>query len=190
MNSPQEVYAKDRQAWRAWLEAHHATEKSVWLVYDKGPGRTLPYDAIVEEALCFGRVDCVPGTADDAHAKIYVSRRKPKSAWSKTNRERVARLRERGLMTPAGERAVAVARANGEWEHLETSDRFERPPALVEQRAANPAAQAFYDAMPLSSHRIILEWIYAAKAEATKQRRITEMVELAAQGIKAHHPRQ
>ncbi len=190
MPTAPEFYAKDRQAWRAWLEAHHAKEKAVWLIYDKGQNRSLTYDAIVEEALCFGWIDSVSGKVSDTQAKLYISRRKPKSAWSQSNKTRVAALRAQGLMTPAGEQAVAVAQANGAWEQLEVSDRFERPPELVAQLAANPAAQAFYDAMPPSSHRIILEWIYAAKTEATKLKRIAEAVELAAQGIKAHHYRQ
>ncbi len=188
-----EFYASDRASWRAWLAAHHDSEQSVWLVYDKdrpGAPRPLPYAAIVEEALCFGWVDSVPGTVSDTQAKIYVSRRKPKSAWSRANKERIAALRAAGLMTPAGEQAVAIAQTNGMWDQLAVSDRFEIPQELVAQLAANPAAQAFYDAMPPSSHRIILEWIYAAKTEATKRKRIMETVELAAKGIKAHHYRQ
>lgn len=188
-----EFYAPDRAAWRAWLTAHHETEQAVWLVYDKdqpGARRALPYAVIVEEALCFGWVDSVPGTVGATQAKLYVSRRKPKSAWSKANKERVVALRAAGLMTPAGEQAVAVAQANGMWDHLAVSDRFELPPELVSQLAANPAAQAFYDALPPSSHRIILEWIYTAKTQETKLRRIRETVELAAKGIKAHHYRQ
>ncbi|HET9109406.1 MAG TPA: YdeI/OmpD-associated family protein [Ktedonobacterales bacterium] len=193
MKNTPEFYAQDRAAWRAWLETHHDREHSVWLVYDKGaPGqpRPLPYDAIVEEALCFGWVDSVPGKVSDTQAKLYISRRKPKSAWSKANKERIAKLREAGLMMPAGEQAVAIAQANGMWEHLETSDQFELPPELVAQLAANPRAQAFFSVMPPSSHRIILEWIYAARTEETKLKRIHETVEMAAKGIKAHHYRQ
>jgi uncharacterized protein YdeI (YjbR/CyaY-like superfamily) len=190
MKNAAEFYAKDRAAWRAWLANHHATEQSVWLIYDKGPSRSLSYDAIVEEALCFGWVDSVSGKVSDSQAKLYISKRKPKSAWAKTNKERIAQLREQGLMAPAGEEAVAIAQANGMWEHLERSDRFEAPPELHAQLAANPAAKTFYDAMPPSSHRIILEWIYAARTEETKLKRIAETVRLAAQGIKAHHYRQ
>ena len=190
MSDTATYYAPDRAAWRAWLAAHHATTQAIWLIYDKGPARALTYDAIVEEALCFGWVDSKPGKVSETQAKIYVSQRQPRSAWSKTNKERVDRLRELGLMTPAGERAIAIAQANGAWSQLAISDTFAIPPELAEQLAANPAAQAFYDAMAPSSHRIILEWIYAAKTEATRQKRIAETVEMAAKGIKAHHYRQ
>lgn len=190
MRTAKDYYAKDREAWRSWLQANSATEQAVWLIYDKGTKRRLPYEAIVEEALCFGWVDSRPGTVSDTQGKIYVSRRKPTSAWSKANKDRIVKLRAQGLMTPAGERAVEIAQANGTWEQLEASDRFELPAELVAQLAANPQAKAFYDAMPPSSHRIILEWIYAAKTEETKRKRITETVRLAAQGVKAHHYRQ
>jgi uncharacterized protein YdeI (YjbR/CyaY-like superfamily) len=191
-NAP-EFYARDRAAWRAWLAAHHDHEQAVWVIYDKdqpGSPRPLPYDAIVEEALCFGWIDSVPGKVSATQAKLYVSRRKPRSAWSRANRDRIGALRAAGLMTPAGERAVAVAQASGTWQHLERSDRFEMPTELIEQLAAHPTAQAFFDALPPSSHRIILEWIYAAKTEETRRKRIQETVDLAAQGIKAHHYRQ
>ncbi|MDF2461528.1 MAG: hypothetical protein K0S68_931, partial [Candidatus Saccharibacteria bacterium] len=36
-----EYYAKDRAAWRKWLVENHDKEQAVWLVYDKGEGRTL-----------------------------------------------------------------------------------------------------------------------------------------------------
>src|SRR5579859_4246553 len=96
MDAIPEFYAADRQAWRAWLVAHHATERAVWLIYDKGQQhqpRRLPYAAIVEEALCFGWVDSVPGKVSGTQAKLYVSRRKPTSAWSKANKARIEMLR-------------------------------------------------------------------------------------------------
>jgi uncharacterized protein YdeI (YjbR/CyaY-like superfamily) len=108
-----EFYAQDRHAWREWLETHHAVEQAVWLIYDKGPHRRLPYDAIVEEAWCFGWIDSRPGTVNETQSKLYMSRRKPKSAWSQANKDRIAKLRAQGLMTPAGEQAVATAQANG-----------------------------------------------------------------------------
>jgi uncharacterized protein YdeI (YjbR/CyaY-like superfamily) len=190
MINAKEFYAPDRGAWRAWLAANHATEQSVWLVYDKDAGRALTYEAIVEEALCFGWIDSVSGKVSETQRKLYISRRKPQSAWAKSNKERVERLRALGLMTPAGERAIAAAQANGAWSRLDASDRLELPPELVRQLEADPTAKAFFESMSPSSQRIILEWIYAARTEVTQLKRITETVALATRGIKAHHQRQ
>ena len=190
MNNAPEFYAPDRPAWREWLETHHDSEQSVWLVFDKGPGRKLSYDEIVEEALCFGWVDSIPGKVSDTQSKLYVSRRKPKSAWSKANKDRIERLTAAGLMAPAGIAAVELAKSSGTWDALNASDRLEMPQELADLLDQHPKAQTFYEAMSPSSKKIILEWIYSAKTNATRTKRIVETVELAEQGIKAHHYRQ
>lgn len=190
MDKVETFYAPSRPAWRAWLTKNHQTKQSVWLVYDKGPDRQLSPADITEEALCFGWIDSVPGKVSDTQAKIYVAKRKPKSAWSKINKERAERMIKEKLMAPAGMKMVETAKQNGMWDHLEKTQNDIPPPELVKALSANPKAKAFYDSMPPSSHRIILEWIYGAKTQETKMKRISETVELAAQGIKAHHYRQ
>ena len=113
-DAPQ-VPVADRAAWRDWLAQHAAGSTGVWLVYDKGPGRRLSYDDIVEEALCFGWVDSRPRALDDTHAMLYVAPRTPRSSWSRANKARVERLIDAGAMTPAGRAVVAAARARGRW---------------------------------------------------------------------------
>lgn len=183
-------YAADRAAWRHWLLEHHQTETAVWLIYDKGPGRTMAWADIVQEALCFGWVDSRPGKVSETRSKLYVSRRKPKSAWSKINKAYVEQLAAAGLMMPAGLAAVELAKRNGAWEALTKSDNLELPSELVRQLAANQAAHAHFEAFPASAKRAILEWIYGAKRPETRQKRVDETVRLAAQGERANHYRQ
>jgi uncharacterized protein YdeI (YjbR/CyaY-like superfamily) len=183
-------YAKDRAEWHDWLLNNHNNQQSVWLIYDKGASRTLSYDDIVEEALCFGWIDSIPGKVSDTQTKIYVSKRKPKSVWSKTNKERIEKLLSLGMMHPSGKAAIDTAKANGSWDALNQSDKFEIPLELQSLLDTSPKAKEFYFSLPPSSHKIILEWIYAAKKEETKLARINETVSLANKGIKAHHYRQ
>jgi uncharacterized protein YdeI (YjbR/CyaY-like superfamily) len=82
-----EFYAKNRAAWRGWLQRNHDTQQAVWLIYDKGAHRTLSWEDIVQEALCFGWIDSKPGKVSETQSKLYVSRRKSKSVWSKNNFE-------------------------------------------------------------------------------------------------------
>lgn len=185
-----EVYCRDRPAWRAWLEANHVSTDSIWLIFDKGLTRQLSGDDMVEEALCFGWIDSKPGKVDEHRSKIYMSKRKPKSVWSKINKDRIARLEAAGLMAPAGVKAVELAKANGSWDALNASDALTMPPALTAALQANALAQDYFDAFPPSSRRAILEWIYQAKTDSTRIKRIIETVELAAQNIRAHHYRQ
>ena len=63
----EQVQVSSRAEWRAWLADHHADAPGVWLVtFKKAAGdRHVPYDDVVEEALCFGWVDSRPRTLDD-----------------------------------------------------------------------------------------------------------------------------
>ena len=178
-------HAADRRAWRAWLAEHHATETGVWLVYDKGSGRSITWEEIVQEALCFGWVDSVAGTVSETQSKIYVSRRKPGSTWSRINKAHVEALRAAGLMTPAGQEAVDRAKANGAWDALNRSDNLEIPPDLQALLDAEPTAAANFAAFPPSTKRNILQWIYSAKRDETRQRRVSETVRLAAENVRA-----
>lgn len=93
-----------RHEWREWLEKHHRDYKEIWLIYYKKtsgkPG--ISYEESVEEALCFGWIDgAIKGIDQETYAGRFTPRR-PKSPWSNSNRERVARLLREGRMTQAG----------------------------------------------------------------------------------------
>jgi uncharacterized protein YdeI (YjbR/CyaY-like superfamily) len=83
-----------RTAWRAWLRRHAKVEKDVWLIYyRKGSGHTrISYNDAVEEALCFGWIDSTVKTYDSQRVAQRFSPRKPGSAVSQTNQERLIRL--------------------------------------------------------------------------------------------------
>jgi uncharacterized protein YdeI (YjbR/CyaY-like superfamily) len=51
---------------------------------------------------------------------------------------------------------------------------------------ANDSARKHFENFSDSSKRIILEWIYSAKGDETRRKRVQETVHLAEQGIKAH----
>ena len=59
MSDEKRVEAETREAWRAWLREHHASDDHVWLVfYKQHTGiRSIDYEASVQEALCYGWVD-------------------------------------------------------------------------------------------------------------------------------------
>lgn len=183
-------YAKNREEWRQWLQDNHQKESSVWLVFDKGKERTLSWEDIVQEALCFGWVDSKPGKVSDTQSKLYISKRNPKSAWSKINKEHVKKMQKAGLMTSVGQALVDEAKKNGAWDALRKSDSLIEPEELKKQLDNTPAARANFDNFSPSSKKIILEWIYSAKRDETRIKRISQTVELAEKNIKANHYRQ
>lgn len=190
MNDTPHFYAKNRADWRNWLSKNHDKEKSIWLVFDKGKNRTLSWEDIVQEALCFGWVDSRPGKVSETQSKLYLSRRNPKSAWSKINKDHVEKMQVQGLMTPAGQKVIDAAIKSGAWDRLNNSDNLIEPQELHKMLNDNPAARDNFNKFSTSSKKIILEWIYSAKREETKVNRIIKTVELAGQNIKANHHRQ
>ena len=107
----------DAATWRSWLLAHHATAPEVWLVLPhRASGRAGPtYEESVEQALCVGWIDGIRRRHDETASRMRFTPRRPRSGWSDSNRERVARLEAAGLMTPAGTAEVDRARADGRW---------------------------------------------------------------------------
>ena len=98
MAATDHLHLTDRREWRAWLDAHHDRESEIWLVYHKkhsGKPR-IPYDAAVEEALCFGWIDSIVKRIDDEKYAQKFTPRKDDSTWSAINRKRVAKLIDQG----------------------------------------------------------------------------------------------
>lgn len=178
------VQPKDRAAWRAWLIAHHATARGVWLVtYRTSSGRPrLAYDAAVEEALCVGWIDSTGGTLDAERGLLWFAPRSPRSGWAGSNKARIERLRAAGLMLPAGLATVAEAKRRGTWTLLDDAEALVVSPDLADALDTQPLARSNWDATSPSSRRTWLGWIAQARRPETRARRIAETARLAALG--------
>jgi len=182
-------HARTRKEWRRWLEKKGASEKSVWLIiYHKASDtRSIYYDEAVEEALCFGWIDSVAHKRNKESKYQFFTHRKPKSNWSKINRERAERMIASGLMTPAGQKLIDLAKKTGTWEAMVDVHNMVIPPDLQKQFDRNKKALKNFQAFSPSSRRIILGWIHSAKKPETRKKRIEETVRLAKDNIKANH---
>jgi uncharacterized protein YdeI (YjbR/CyaY-like superfamily) len=184
-----QVTARSRAEWRQWLVANHLRQESVWLVtYKKHLGDLhLPYNDIVEEALCFGWIDSLPRALDEKRTMLLISPRRRGSVWSQSNKDRVGRLIEQGRMSPAGLKKVEEAKADGSWSLLDNLDKI--PSDLVAALAADSRAASNFKEFSPSAKRGILAWIRMAKTEQTRLRRIGQTVGLAAENLKPNQPR-
>ena len=111
-------YARNRKEWREWLEKNYDTSPGIWLIYHKkcADKTCVSYDDTVEGALSFGWIDSKVNKLDDERYMQVFTPRKPKSIWSKINKQRVEKLIEQGLMTPAGLEKIETAKADGSWD--------------------------------------------------------------------------
>jgi uncharacterized protein YdeI (YjbR/CyaY-like superfamily) len=162
------VIARDIDEWRTWLAANSRSANEVWLVIPhKNSGTpSIRHHEAVEQALCFGWIDGLQRRHDAHSAEQRFSPRRPVSTWSQVNRERAARMTESGLMTPAGQAVIDLAKATGRWEVTVPAEVRERLDGFESFRALAP-----------SSRRLTLEWIAAAKRPETRQRRLERTIQ-------------
>jgi uncharacterized protein YdeI (YjbR/CyaY-like superfamily) len=174
----------DRAAWRAWLATNHATATGVWAVtYRRAAGKpVVPYEDLIEEALCFGWIDSTGSTLDAERGMLRFTPRRRGSVWAKSNKERVERLIADGSMTPAGLRAIEAARADGSWDALNDVDALVIPDDLAAALAGDAAAARGFAAMSVSVKKQILFWVTSAKRPETRARRISEILRYVAVG--------
>lgn len=179
----EKICPASRQEWRIWLLENHRSRQSVWLIYNKvkSGNPTVKYSDAVDEALCFGWIDSKAKPIDDERFMQFFSKRKAKSVWSKINKEKVERLISEGLMTDAGFESIAIAKQNGFWSILDAAESLEIPHDLEAEFQKNPDSKDYFLSLSRSDKRNILQWLVLAKRIETRQKRITEIVELAGQ---------
>jgi uncharacterized protein YdeI (YjbR/CyaY-like superfamily) len=180
----------DRDGWRDWLIANHGASKGVYLVSWRRPtGRTsVSYEDAVEEALCVGWVDSSGRVIDEERSIQWFAPRRPRSAWARSNKERVERLIEAGLMLPAGLAAIDEAKQNGMWTLLDDVENLVVPDDLATALDAAPSARANWEAFSRSARRAMLEWVVQARRPETRADRISRIAAAAARNERAYPP--
>jgi uncharacterized protein YdeI (YjbR/CyaY-like superfamily) len=174
-------------AWRAWLATNCDTVRGVWVAsWRKASGRDpVAYEDLVEEAICFGWIDSTVNILDDARGLQLMTPRKPRSGWTRLNRQRVATLEAEGRMTDAGRRAVEVAKSNGSWTIYDSVEDLLEPDDLSDALEAYPAARTAWAAFPPSTRKQMLWWVVSSRTPQTRRSRIAKIVAEAAAGRRA-----
>lgn len=164
-----------RSEWEAWLEENHGNSDGIWIKFAKKSSgiETVTYAEALEEALCHGWIDGQTKRFDDSYWLQRFTPRRPRSKWSKVNREKVTGLIESGKMKPAGLREVERARADGRWDvAYESQSRATVPEDLQRELDENPEAAAFFETLGKSNRYAILYQIQDAKKPETRVQRI------------------
>ena len=174
----------DRAQLHAWLEANHATSAGVNLAVSRKGGHAtrLTYDDAIEEAIAFGWIDSTAHPLDAERHTILFTRRKRAGNWSRSNKDRVARLTAEGRMRPAGLAAVEAAKADGSWSRLDDVEALIVPADLADALDRSPDAARAFASRSESQRKLALYWIGSAKREATRAARIANVVLAAAEG--------
>jgi uncharacterized protein YdeI (YjbR/CyaY-like superfamily) len=183
------VSFESAEAFETWLSDQHTTSAGIWLkLRKKGPGIVaLDYAQALDVALCYGWIDGQKGKFDDQHWLQRFTPRRPKSRWSKINRDKVAALTEQGRMQPAGLAEVERAKADGRWQAAYDGQRTSSvPDDLLAALAANPAAAEFFATLDRQNRFAILYRIQDVKKPETRARRVEKYVAMLAEGKKLY----
>ena len=137
--------------------ANHGPSSGIWLVtFKKNAGeRHVPPQALVEAALVFGWIDCLPPALDAQRTMRLLTPRRPGSAWSKVNKSLIEALTARGEMHVAGLARVAAAKSDSSWNKLDEVETLSIPEDLNQALDRDPQARRNFPARPLSTRRAI-----------------------------------
>ncbi len=182
------ITAASKEAWREWLAENHDKEKSVWLViYKKDSGIAgVNYEEALREGLCYGWVDSKPNKRDAESYYQFFSKRNPKSNWSGKNKRLIAELTAAGKLAEPGKEMVRIAKETGTWDALNDVENLIVPPDMQVLFDKNKTAFENWENFPPSTKRGILEWIFNAKRQPTREKRIRETVEKAGENVRAN----
>ena len=176
-----DLQVTSRRQWRAWLTKHHTSSPGVWLVFYKAHTgvKSIPYEDMVREALCFGWIDSLVKRLDDDRFALKVTPRKRTSKWSDLNRKRWAELEAAGLLAPAGRAAAPTDNTYAPRPVIP-----ELPAYIATALRANPAAWKCFRELARTYRRDFVVWIHTARQPETRARRIRESISLLAAGKK------
>jgi uncharacterized protein YdeI (YjbR/CyaY-like superfamily) len=178
------TYFKTPVDFRKWLETHGVTAEELWVgFYKKGTGKpSVTWPESVDQALCFGWIDGLRKSIDEARYKIRFSPRRRGSIWSAINIKRAGELVEEGLMQPAGLRAFEARKENRSGIYS-----YEQRPANLDGEyekkfKRNKPAWEFFQSQAPSYRKKLIWWNVSAKTEETRLKRLAKLIEESAQG--------
>lgn len=173
------LFFADAAEFGAWLAAHHDSAPDLWMELRKKhvADRGLTWEDGVVEALCWGWIDSKVERIDEDRVRQRWTPRRPGSSWSRINVATVERLVAEGRMQPSG---LAVYEARKQepsgYTHEAAAD-IALPAAYAEMMAADPKASAFWEVATPSYRKICTVWVTGAKQEATRDRRMAQLLE-------------
>jgi uncharacterized protein YdeI (YjbR/CyaY-like superfamily) len=169
---------------RAWLEENHANTSEIWVgFYKKDSGKGgITYPQSVDAALCFGWIDGIRKSVDAISYCNRFTPRKPKSNWSAVNTKRIGELIAQGLVHEAGLKVF-----NARDQEKTNLYSFERESAALDDDAikqfkTNPKAWENFEAQAPSYKKAAIWWVISAKQEATRQKRLGELIAFSEKG--------
>lgn len=165
---------------REWLQNNHTQKESIWLVTYKKEVKEkyVSVQEVLDELLCFGWIDGIRRKLDEQKTMQLISPRQVQH-WTKTYKDRFAKLEKQGLVAEAGKQSVIISKQNGLWNFMDDVDALIKPKDFIECLEQHYPAMNNFDAFGAASKRFMLRYIKIAKTPETRAKRIIEISLLA-----------
>jgi uncharacterized protein YdeI (YjbR/CyaY-like superfamily) len=163
-----------------WLKINHSCEHELWVkVFKKNTGiKSVSWNDIVIEALCWGWIDGIKKSIDEQSYLQRITPRKTRSNWSKRNTEHVERLIKENRMMKSGLVHVLAAKADGRWDSAYVVSEMQIPEDFISALKSQPNVNAFFETLNKSSRYVIAYGLISAKKPETRLRRFTKFMDM------------
>lgn len=182
-----EYYFKTDKEWREWLHVNHSNSDGIYLIFYKVNHEkpSMRWEEAVKVALCYGWIDSTVKSLGNGKRRQYFCQRNDKSVWSALNKKYIKELTTAGLMHESGLKKIKVGKKNGSWTALDDVENGVIPKELKLAFDNNPKAFENFNNFAPSYKKGYLYWLHNAKREATREKRIKEIIELCINNIKS-----
>lgn len=182
-----ELYFERDTDWYDWLLNNHDKHQAVYLIFYKLETGipTMRWEEAVKVALCFGWIDSTVKSLGNGKRRQYFSPRNPKSTWSALNKKYIVELEAQGLIQESGYKMIELAKETETWTAMDDVENGVIPPELQKAFDANPRAFENYQNFSKGYRKSYLSWLNSAKREATREKRISEIIRLCEANIKS-----
>ena len=180
---------KTADAFYSWLAKNHAREQELWIKIHKVGSRLKSITAkeAIDVVLCWGWIDGVRKSLDDASFLQRYSPRGARSIWSKINVANVARLIREGRMTEAGLKEVERAKSDGRWARAYAGGKdMTIPDDLQAAIDAEPKARAMLKTLSAQNRYAIAFRTHNMKTPAGRAKKIATIVAMLKSGQTFH----
>ncbi len=180
---------KNQAEWESWLDLNGSAATGAWLRFAKKAAgqRTVSYAEALASALCHGWIDGQKRGESEHHWLQRFTPRAARSIWSKINKAKAEALISAGRMRPTGMREIDRAKQDGRWDAAYSSASTSTiPDDLQKALDANKKAKMFFASLNSQNRYAILFRIQNVKKADTRARKITQFVEMLANGEKLH----
>lgn len=178
------IFFSKQADFRKWLQKNHQEETELLVgFYKVGSGKpSMTWSQSVDEALCFGWIDGVRKSIDEDSYQIRFTKRNATSIWSAINIKKIEELTKRGLMQPAGLASFEKRTESKSKIYSYEKDEAELSQGFEKQFKANKKAWDYFQALAPSYRKISMHWVMSAKQEATRIKRLHQLIVESAAG--------